>query len=397
MRAAFLYAQAGLRGRWRSWLGVALIAALSGGAVLALAAGARRTESAYPRFLRAHSAPDLLLFVGGAPPQLAALRHLPQAVQTASLTGLATADADVEVAAPDDARFGSELSRFKFLSGRRPRPDRPDEAAVSFLAARARHLKVGGTITVHLVGGGPHGAGIRAVTFRVVGVEAAAGEFPPLSGPSSLLPVYVSPAFLRTAAGAAAAGAEPIAEIALRLRGGRRDTPAAVAAAERTINGPVGSEVLADQTETVQGPIRQQAAGLWFMAGFAALAATLVLSQVLVRQIADVLADGSTLQALGMARAELTATAALQVAAAALAAAVGAVLVASAASPLLPLGTARIAEPHPGVAFDAVVLGPGGAAVLVLVGALGTALAILHRQRSGRISRHRTAERYPPV
>src|SRR5207244_9281145 len=60
--------RADLRTRWFSWLALALLAGAFGGAVTAAAAGARRTDSAYPRFLEAEKAPDVLVFT---PPEQA--------------------------------------------------------------------------------------------------------------------------------------------------------------------------------------------------------------------------------------------------------------------------------------------------------------------------------------
>src|SRR5688572_18647505 len=53
--------RAELRTRWRAWLALALLVGLAGGAVLALAAGARRTDTAYSRFLSAQNAYDALV------------------------------------------------------------------------------------------------------------------------------------------------------------------------------------------------------------------------------------------------------------------------------------------------------------------------------------------------
>ena len=50
------------RSRWRSWLNMALLLGVVGGAVLAVAAGARRTDTAYPRFLEAVRAYDVGVF-----------------------------------------------------------------------------------------------------------------------------------------------------------------------------------------------------------------------------------------------------------------------------------------------------------------------------------------------
>jgi hypothetical protein len=82
MTAALVFLRAGLRNRWRGWLGLALIVGLFGGAVEGAAAGARRTDSAYPLLVAWSKAPDMLIyslpgqptFVNLAP---AALERLP--------------------------------------------------------------------------------------------------------------------------------------------------------------------------------------------------------------------------------------------------------------------------------------------------------------------------------
>jgi hypothetical protein len=45
-----------LRTRWRPWLVLALLIGVAAGAAVAAAAGARRTETAYPRFVQAQNA-----------------------------------------------------------------------------------------------------------------------------------------------------------------------------------------------------------------------------------------------------------------------------------------------------------------------------------------------------
>src|SRR4051794_15481783 len=56
-------ARADLRSRWRAAVGTALVVGFAAGIVLVAIAGARRTDSAYPRFLHAERAFDV--FVGG--------------------------------------------------------------------------------------------------------------------------------------------------------------------------------------------------------------------------------------------------------------------------------------------------------------------------------------------
>jgi hypothetical protein len=58
MTPVWLVVRAGLRARWRSWLVLALLTGLVGGLVTAVAAGARRTDAAYPSLLAWSVAPD---------------------------------------------------------------------------------------------------------------------------------------------------------------------------------------------------------------------------------------------------------------------------------------------------------------------------------------------------
>src|SRR5207237_9608592 len=78
MTAVLLRVRADLRARWRSWLGLTLIMGLAGGAVLAAAAGARRTDSAYSRFLRSSRGPDALVF-RSTDPSFASISQEPRA------------------------------------------------------------------------------------------------------------------------------------------------------------------------------------------------------------------------------------------------------------------------------------------------------------------------------
>src|SRR5690242_20520798 len=63
--AVWMRLRSELRTRWRAWLGLALLIGLAGAAAVAAAAGARRTETAYPRFVQAENGYDLI--TGGFP------------------------------------------------------------------------------------------------------------------------------------------------------------------------------------------------------------------------------------------------------------------------------------------------------------------------------------------
>jgi len=389
MGAVAIHARAEWRARWGSWIGLALIVALAGGAVLALSAGARRTDTAYPRFLRAERAADVFLFLTD-PKLQAPVERLPAVRDFASATALEPAETDLAPVVLTDSRLGHEIDRFKLVAGRPLDEGRPDEALVSFLVATSRHLHVGSELTIPFLTGAPSPT---AVTFRVVGIEAAPGEFPPRSTTFNL-PVYLSPAFLRTPVGALAEeGNGSAVQLAVRLRHGARDVPPFLAAVERRAMGPVGSTVIADQTVGIQRSLHLQAVALWLMAGFAGLATALILSQLFVRQAVEETDDHATLRALGMTPGQLFASGFVRVGATGIAGAASAVMLAAALSPLLPLGTARVAEPHPGIAFDATALGIGALGVLLLVGLIGAAVLFSSTSRVGEPSTKTRSER----
>ena len=75
-----------------------------------------------------------------------------------------------------------------------------------------------------------------------------------------------------------------------------------------------------------------------------------VLGQLLARQLALDSAEFPILRAFGMTRRSLLALSAARLALVTVAGAVLAVAIAVAASPLMPIGAARLAEPDPGVA-----------------------------------------------
>src|SRR5512140_2061206 len=90
MGSTWLALRADLRVRWRALAGLALLLGLIGGVVLTAAAGARRTDTAYPRLLRWANAAQVSIVPNGnaiATRYFAALSRLPQ-VASISTTGL---------------------------------------------------------------------------------------------------------------------------------------------------------------------------------------------------------------------------------------------------------------------------------------------------------------------
>jgi hypothetical protein len=169
--------RAELRYRWRAWLGLALLVGILGGVMTAFVAGARRTESAYSRFLRAQHAYDVLVVNneadGTAIFDFDRLARSPLVAESARAAFGYTLSSPAYAA--HDGAFDTTLNRAAIVEGRLPDPRRPEEVAVGFEAARFYDLEIGSALDDDAeVEGGP---------MRVVGIVAAPGEFPPSRGP----------------------------------------------------------------------------------------------------------------------------------------------------------------------------------------------------------------------
>ena len=123
---------------------------------------------------------------------------------------------------------------------------------------------------------------------------------------------------------------------------------------------------LSDQVMATERAIRPQAVALAVFAVLAGLIGLAVIGQLLARQLVLDSVEFPILRALGMTRASLAGLSLARLAAVTLAGAVVAVGVAIAASPLMPIGPARLAEPTPGVEVNLAVLGIGFAIIVVL-------------------------------
>ena len=370
MPAVRMRVMAVARSRWRSWSILAVLIALAGGSVLSLAAGARRTETAYSRFETAERAADVILFLnGGTPRTVSAIEHLPEVAGSATSVELSPTETSSSPVVLTDTRLGRDINRFKMLAGRLPQ--KPDEVVIGFLMASSLDLRVGSQLHIQgpaVAGPSRRGLGESAdgqVTWRVVGIEAAPGEFPP-SAFSSAQVVYLPSSFLGTPLGKAweqlSGGA---VSVVVRLHQGNHQAAPFLAAAEHMAGGPIGSATLSDQGAQVQSSMRLQALALWLMAGFLILTVALVVAQLFIRELSEDASDHPTLRALGMTSWDLTVSATLQMAMVIVAGAVGAIAVAYGLSPIFPLGTAGIAEPDPGPSFDVLVLTVGSIGLLV--------------------------------
>ncbi|MGH9110703.1 MAG: FtsX-like permease family protein [Acidimicrobiales bacterium] len=408
MTAVWYRFRAELRSRWRAWLGLGLLVGLAAGAVMALAAGARRTDSAYARFLDAHNAYDVMV-IDVAQPGFPGVGGFDEIAALPSVEDSAEGDGGVVPLGPsgilaiasEDGRIGSEINTFKILEGRRADPARVDEVVVSFTVAEEFGLDVGSTIPflppddVEAAVAADKVAAARRFLeqapdgrLRVVGIEAAPGEFPPLVQDTKPL-VHLTPAFYRLHL--LGLDDPPITPkvLLVKLRDGADGVTAFNADLSRLSDGPASDSLAqADHAAAVERSVHLQAVALWLLAGLVAISATLIIGQLLSRLTQVEARDHPTLGALGMSGRDRALLGVIRAGAIAAAGALAGVGIAVAASGLLPTGMARTAEPDPGIRLDGVVLDLGAGATVVIVVVLGLwaswrATAAGARQRAG--------------
>ena len=375
------------RTRWRGWAVLVLLVAVAGGAVLAAAAGARRTSSAYPRYLRASHASDLLVSVAGTGMTgfYGALARQPGVALLARGIGLNVQPADragrldwaAATEAPAGRVLGHGLDAPRVLAGRLPRPDRAGEIAVDQIAAATLHLRVGSTLAMKALGNaGLPGSGTgpgsavppRALRERVVGIIVTRDSVDPVTDIDKVAFIMASPALAHRLGPGYRAFDGAFVKLGPGATAGRISREAQALA--RRFPATQGQVYVADestQVATIERGIRPEALALAIFALALACTALLIVGQAATRLLLAAGADNPVLAALGMTRGQLVAAALIEMVLAGAAGAVLAAAVAVAASPLMPIGAARLAEPDPGVSADWLVLSAGAAIIVVLL------------------------------
>jgi hypothetical protein len=358
-----------LRRRWRSAAIVAFIVAIAAGAVLTLAAGALRTASAPAAFTTSVGG-DAAAQVQqqGGPPRTADVARLPgvQSVQAVTF-------AFVEMGAAGDAASTNSLSFIgatplasRLVAGRPTDPTKPFEFVADKKFVAAHHAHVGSTFP--------------AISWNQTQADAGQGFGPVAKGPSftavlvgivdsasdledSYNTAVFSPALFREHVGIVAT------IVSVRTRPGI--TVAELRAQLDSLKD--GSSLSVGPGTVVSAEIRTavdaQANGTWLMAAVTAVAAVVVLGQLLTRQARLTDDERDSLAAVGFTRAQAIAVGAAQAAAPAIAGIAAGLVIAIGFSWIFPAGFVRELEPHPGVRVDAFALGLGAVALLGLFGA----------------------------
>jgi hypothetical protein len=368
-----------LRSRVGVLLGVTVVA-LTVAATAGCLAGARRTASAFDRFVAWSDPPNLSLGgifdVGGFDAVRAALERSPNVER---IEDIFTVDALVEMEDGTQLTFDQAAvialsdptmsGRLKVLEGTMPPPTALDEVAITFLGAERLGLRPGDPLTLSTADG--------AFPVRIGAIVAVPSEFPTVGG-RTLSFLAVMPAFIEAHPGLLD---ELDATVAVWLRDRPGVMEAFRAEGERAGLARLDLDSQEEITAGVNRILGTDALALAIAALLAAAVGTIVLHLVMRRESDAASSDLRNLATLGMTR---TGRAIGGAAVGALVGGTGAFLGAAASvagSSFTPIGLARVAEPDPGLAVDVPVL------ILSIAGAVVVAamLCAWRAARAGRI------------
>ena len=394
----WLRVRAWARTRWR---GAALVAALAGvavGAVLALAAGARRTSTAPDRYTEAVGGDyDLVLFQPFGPPLTEAISELPGVDTTTSLTFVAAFPVSAEGAVFDLNPFAGDdqAQGGRVVDGRFTDLASANELTVNRTAAELLDVDVGDRLDVasysqEQVERNDFRPGVElagpSFGVTVVGIVDNPGDLddptPSVVFSGGLLQAQPDVGLVATI-------------VAVRTEAGA--TATSVLDAGRAMPG--GADLFEQEARIVEAgtrrAIRLHVVALWIVAGVAALVAVLIVGQLAVRQVRTATADDEPLRSLGYDRRQFLSEASIEAAIVAATATIVAIVVAIAASGAFPIEALRPIEPDQGVAIDAPVLAAGGATLVLTFVAAAVVTAL--RTTEARRARARVRPGLPEV
>ena len=156
MATVWLRLRADVRLRWRALAALALLLGLVGGVALTAAAGARRTDTAYPRLLSWANAAqvDIAAAGTGLTGYYAALARLPQVAALSTQVAYQTTvparhgvGEQVNTFSSPDRALGVSADRVKILQGRLFDPGAVGQAMIDPQLASLEHVQPGGTLT----------------------------------------------------------------------------------------------------------------------------------------------------------------------------------------------------------------------------------------------------------
>jgi ABC-type lipoprotein release transport system permease subunit len=370
--------------RWRALAVLGILGGLAGGVAFAALAGARRTETVYDRWRAATLAPDAIIFptqVGIFPADFTDVRKLPEVVAAGEfvLPYIETKSFGGTLAPGDDQLYRT-VARPLLTEGRLPNPRRADEILINHEAAGSGH-EIGDRMTVTVpLDPEAYFEGGESETIRQRATIVGVGE-----GPMDQVFIGDEPSFIPSWGLLAANPEVPLAtNLVVRLRPGTDvgEFTERVHAAMGTTNMPVRD--LAEDNKRITNGTDLERTGLLVFAAAAFFAGLVLVGQAITRVVYAVAEVRPALQAMGLTRWQLVLGLVAPLALTALVAAVVTVVLAILLSPLFPIGLAGSLEPDPGLDIDALVIGLGALAMLLLtllIAAGGALRATTERRR----------------
>jgi putative ABC transport system permease protein len=402
MRLAAAYWWPVLRRSWRQALVLSLVGGLLGGVALGALAGARRTASAYDRYLRATNASDVMVDIPGQLPgvsyqrAIALISGLPGITSHAAFMGLNAFPVvhgnindsfltnDV-IGSVDGAYFRQD--QVVPINGTLPSADSATGIVLAPELARMFGVGVGGRVTYAFVSGTQAKPRYLMRSYTV----AAIGDTPP---------VLVDQADKGAAAILSPAATRPLINaysgygwVTLRLDRGPAGIPdlqrrltALAGSLDREVHSATGQPATGlsfnvQRSDLIRGQVQQaikpESVALTIFGLIAALAMLVLLVQGLFQLAGRHAPDAGTLRALGATRLQVTGLTSLPGILPVAGITLVAAAVAIAVSPLAPVGPVRAYDPARGVHADPLVLGAGLPAIAALV--LGAMTVIAFR------------------
>ena len=406
--------------RLPGYLVVLLLVGLVGGLAMAAIAGARRTQSSYPTFLRSTNPSNLSVSVGSINSNSAtasasltnSIDHLanvkrvsdvvgptiiplsprgtPRLALTSVLYVLGSLDGELQ-----------DQDRVSVVHGKLFNPKRADEIVMTAAAAHILKVHVGQSVPLgfytdsqtELSGlGTPTVKPRLEVRATLTGIIVLNSQVVQDDVDRATGFIVVAPALIRDAVAIEPSVAKPII-YDLQVEHGSREIPAVERAFISAVPPNSGYEihVTSRATAQVELSVKPESVALGAFGIIAALVALVLATQAISRQLRLGEEDRRIMRALGASPATSAVEGLIGIFAAVVAGSLLAVGVALVLSPLAPLGPVRAVYPDIGINFDWTVLGFG---FVVLVVGLGTVAVALSRRgapiRDSRLGRRAT-------
>ena len=394
-----------LRVRARSYAAVALLLGIVGGLTLFALAGARRTQSSYPRFLRSVHASDFSVGNVGfySDRYNARIGALPQVAKSRTWVGFNTVllvngkpdrrSISWEVSGTYDGRF-IDMDRFTPTQGRAFDPTRVDEIQINEYAAEQLGFRLNQTLELGTYSldaydvpdfyTNPPQPAIRT-TVRIVGIGVLPDEL--IQDDADRSPrALVTPAFSGMARSYSTYGVQ-----GLILKHGEADIPAVQSEIDR-FEKPGSTEAHRTSLDVfhAQHAVRPFSIALALFGLIAGIAGIVLVAQALTRAMRLERDEQQVLRAFGTPPSTILRASVIAPIVAVVGGTALAVVLAIAASPAMPIGPVRRA--HIGGAFDVdgTVIGLGALAFLVVFSAITLVAALRnapHRVGEGHRAR----------